>query len=160
MRRRNHRVQGGLTRSTPVPLAERPTELRNLALTAYSDDLTRHLEVSIEADALIDGAESGHLEGALAIDRPVAPDGSLDVRLDRITGRVTGRSVPSALLQGVLRGTPIVATRDIGPTIDIDATFSAGHQREVVVRALSKSMELDVSATVDPDGAVQTRQMR
>ncbi len=44
-------------RDVPVPLTDpdRPTEIRTLVLIVASDDLTDRLEMSVEADAVIDG---------------------------------------------------------------------------------------------------------
>ncbi|MCH7799333.1 MAG: hypothetical protein IID28_12940 [Planctomycetes bacterium] len=136
-------------RNVPVPLTDRPTEIRSLVLAVTSDDLTERIELVVKADAVIDGTESGMLEATLAIDDPVDADGSVNVRLERIRGHLVGRAVPTALLQGFLGGTPIVATRDIGPAIDIDADFSGGATRQVAVRIRAEAVEIDFDGTVD-----------
>ncbi|MHC4414137.1 MAG: AsmA family protein [Planctomycetota bacterium] len=136
--------------SAPVPLSRQDMMVEAMKLTATSDDLTEALVLSVEADALIDGIESGRLEGTITAERPVRPDGSLDLGLDRITGRIVGRSVPAALLQPLLKKTPIIVSRDVGPTIDVDATLSAEAGRMVNVSAKAKAVELAIEGTVDP----------
>ena len=141
-------------RHVPVPRTDRPTELRSLALSITSDDPTDRVDLTVEVDAMIDGTESGRLSGAITVVRLVGPDGSVSVGLDQIRGHLEGRSVPTALLQGALRATPIVATRDIGPTIDIDADFQPDGSVTILVRAAS--VQLDIAGTVDGSQQFQT----
>ena len=136
-------------RNAPVPLTDRPTELRVLSLVATTDDPTDHVDVTIEADAMLDGTRSGRLEGALTIDSPLDEAGVVSLTLDRVTGQVIGESMPTALLQRFLRGTPLVATRDLGPLMDVNAEFSTGTTRRVIVRARTESAALDFEGTVD-----------
>ncbi|MHC4447292.1 MAG: hypothetical protein ACYSXF_05865 [Planctomycetota bacterium] len=137
-------------RDAPVPLTDLPTVLQQLTLTATSAKLTEQVDVSVEADAIIQDSQPGRLEGQLTLRRPVTADGALDVRLDQVTGRVTGRSVPTALIQPFLSNTPIIASRDIGPTVDIDATFSAATAPVVTLAAEASVLQLAVSGTIDP----------
>ena len=138
-------------RNVAVPLADRDTSLQSLTVTAASDDLTKELVVSIEADAVINGSEAGRLEGTLTALRPVSPDGTWDVSLDRITGSLHGRSVPTALLQPLLSNTPFLATRDLGPTIDLDAEFPGGVEEPVTLTAEADAFQLTFSGRVNPD---------
>ncbi len=145
-----------------VPLTERPTEIRALTLTANSAGLTERLDLTLEIDAVIEGSESGRLAGQLSVDRPVEKGRLVSVGdlAYRTTGQITGRSVPTALLQETLRRTPVVAVRDLGPTLDIEARFSDGQQRNVTINARAESMELAAAGTVDPQGAVALQEMR
>ncbi len=136
-------------RNAPVPLTDRPTELRVLSLVATTDDPTDHVDVTVEAVAMLDGTRSGRLEGALTIDSPLDEAGVVSLRLDQVTGQLIGESMPTALLQRFLRGTPLVATRDLGPLMDVSAEFSTGTTRRVVVRARTESTALDFEGTVD-----------
>ncbi len=146
-------------RDVPVPLTDRPTEIRSLVLAVTSDDLTDRIEITVEADAVIDGTDSGRLEGTLAVADPVDADGSVRVRLEQITGHLVGRAMPTALLQGFLGGTPIVATRDLGPAFDIDADFSAGATRQVSVRVRAAAVEIDFDGTVDAARRLETERL-
>ncbi len=137
-------------RDVPVPLAARPTELRTLALSAETVNLSQRLDVRLDADAVIDGTGTGRLEAALSIDRPVGPQGQMIAGLDSVSGRIAGTSVPAALLQQALRATPIVAERDLGPTVDVDATIS-GAERRVALRATAEKATLELSGTIDQD---------
>ncbi len=142
-------------RDTPIPLTDLPTELRSLALSVSSQSLAGRVEITIKADAAIEGASVGMLEGAFLVESPVSADGSLrgglDL-LDRVTGRLTGRSVPTALFQQALRGMEIMAVRDLGPLLDIDADFSAGAERRVAVAARAQHLDLQFAGAVDPQG--------
>jgi len=147
-------------RNAPVPLTERPTELAVLSLVATTDDPTDHVDVTVEAVAMIDGTRSGRLEGALTIDSPLDEAGVVSLRLDRVTGQVIGESMPTALLQRFLRGTPLVATRDLGPLMDVDAEFSGGTTRQVTVRARTETVELDFDGTADDEGRFKAQRCR
>ncbi len=138
-------------RNAPVPLTDRPTELRVLSLVATTDDLTDRLDVTVEGDAMLDGTRSGRLEGAITIDSPLDEAGVVSLRIDQVTGRLIGESMPTALLQPLLRGTAFVATRDLGPLMDVTAEFSTGTTRRVVVRAGTETLSLDFEGTVDAD---------
>lgn len=142
-------------RNTPIPLTDLPTELHSLALAVSSQGLTGRVEVTIKADAAIEGASVGVLEGAILVESPVSADGSLRAGLElleRVTGRLTGRSVPTALLQQALRGTDIMAVRDLGPLLDIDADFSAGGERRVTLAAKAQHLDLQFAGAIDPQG--------
>ncbi|MHC4216926.1 MAG: hypothetical protein ACYSU7_00565, partial [Planctomycetota bacterium] len=137
-------------RNVPVLHANRRTELRTLKLSASSDALAEQVAIAIEADAVIDGAETGRLDADLNLERPVQPDGTLTLDLGRITGRVTGKAVPTALLQRFFAGTPIVVTRDIGPVVDLEADFSSGDARNVSITAVADAARVEFSGVVDP----------
>jgi hypothetical protein len=134
----------------PVLTAERPTELMDFHLTAASDALADHLAIDLEAAAEIEGTEAGRLEADLALEDPVSPDGAVTLDLGRITGRVTGNGVPSALLQGPFAGTPIVLTRDVGPTFDVAADFSADQDGAVSVTVDAEAVNVEFAGVVDP----------
>ncbi|MEE8459263.1 MAG: hypothetical protein V3S08_05295 [Phycisphaerales bacterium] len=136
-------------RNLPVPLTDLPTELETLSLVATTDDPTDKVNVTVEAGATLDGTRSGRLVGALAIDSPLDDEGIVSLRLDQVTGRLIGESMPTALLQRFLRGTSLVATRDLGPLMDINAEFSTGTTRRVTVRARTDNVTFDFEGTVD-----------
>ena len=127
--------------NVPVPFSDPPAAVRSLEAMARTDDLAERLEMSIELDAVIGDAETGRLEGQIIAKEPVGPDGSMAVGLAGLTGKITGRSVPSALLQPLLQKTPLVAARDLGPTIDLNADFSGG----VAVRKIESGILLPSS---------------
>lgn len=132
-----------------LPLAARQTELQSATVSITSENLTEKIELAIQVDALIDGNEAGRLHGDLAAHNIITTDGVINFSLDRITGRIEGRSVPTTLLQFALQGTPILVERDIGPTLDIDVSFSAGAQKEVSLTLSSPKINAELIATVD-----------
>jgi hypothetical protein len=134
----------------PVLLSERPTELRALHLTATSEDLADRMSIVIGADAVVDGVEAGRLDADLVIEQPVQPDGTFALDLGRIAGEVTGTGVPTALLQGAFARTPIVVSRDLGPSLDVEARFTADEGRVVEVTVESDAVEVEFSGLVDP----------
>lgn len=139
-----------------VPLSRRKMVVDSLKFSARSEDLMQRLVVTGEVDARVEApdmkgaTEMGRLEGTVVFERPVAPGGQVDVSLERVTGRLVGRRVPMALFQPALAATDIILTRDIGDTVDVDARFSTGARREIVITATSEHVELDLAATFDP----------
>jgi hypothetical protein len=134
----------------PVLTAERPTELTDLHLTATSDALAGHLAIGLTAVAEIEGVGAGRLEADLAVQDPVSPGGALTLDPGRITGRVSGHDVPTALLQSTLARTPIVLARDVGPTFDVEADLSAKRLGEVSVRVDAEAVKAEFAGVVDP----------
>lgn len=135
-----------------IPLSDPPVQVRSLALSARSDDLSEQLDVSVDLSATIDGTETGQLNATLAVERPVARDGSIAglwQLLARLTGSIEGRSVPLALIQPALQGTPVSVVRDLGPTVDVTARFSGGDDMDVSVTATAESASLDFSGRID-----------
>ena len=132
-----------------LPFAARDTELRSATFSIASENLTDAITLDIQLDALIDGNEAGRLQGDLAAHNIITTDGAIDFSLDRITGRVEGRSVPATLLQLALQGTPILVERDLGPTLDIDASFSQGAEKEVSLTLSSGKLNAQIVATVN-----------
>ena len=132
-----------------LPLAARDTELQSATFSITSENLTETIELAIRVDALIDGHEAGRLQGDLVAHNIITTDGAIDFSLDRITGRIEGRSVPTTLLQFALQGTPILVERDIGPTLDIDVSFSAGAEKEVSLTLSSSKLNAQIVATVN-----------
>ena len=134
-----------------LPLAARETELQSATFSITSENLTETIKLALQVDALIDGNEAGRLQGDLAAHNVITTDGAIDFSLDRITGRIEGRSVPTTLLQFALQGTPILVDRDIGPTLDMDASFSAGAEKEVSLTLSSPKINAELIATVDSE---------
>ncbi|MFB3137721.1 MAG: hypothetical protein ACE10B_00695, partial [Phycisphaerales bacterium] len=134
-----------------LPLAARETELQSATFSITSENLTETIKLALQVDALIDGNEAGRLQGDLAAHNVITTDGAIDFSLDRITGRIEGRSVPTTLLQFALQGTPILVDRDIGPTLDMDASFSAGAEKEVSLTLSSPKINAALIATVDSE---------
>jgi hypothetical protein len=134
----------------PVLLSERPTELRALYLTATSEDLADRMSLVVGADVVVDGVEAGRLDADLEIEQPVQPDGTFALDPGRIAGEVKGTGVPTALLQGAFARTPIVVSRDLGPSLDVEARFTAHGGRVVEVTIEAGAVGVEFSGLVDP----------
>ncbi|NBX25677.1 MAG: hypothetical protein EBQ99_06455 [Planctomycetes bacterium] len=71
------------------------------------------------------------------------------------TGSIEARQLPSTALDRWLKGTPLVAARDLGPTVDLSIQGGAG---EAKVRLVASRVQVQASAAVDAaSGAVQGR---
>jgi hypothetical protein len=136
----------------PVPLSPRPMTITMVKATARSSDLTDRLTLSMRAEALLDGSPGGTLAADLSVLHPIAADGSLDASLDGLTGTISAAAMPTGILQPFLTSTPISIARDVGPTIDLDARFSAGGGNTMEIRAASDAIRLEMAGRVDPAG--------
>ncbi len=143
----------------PVPFDDGGRTISRLELTLASANLADDLAIHLVADTAGDGADST-LRGDITLDAPLRDDGSPNVALTSIRGTLSGERVPTALLQPLLAGSAFVLARDLGPTVDVDATFTpvsagakAGSDVEINVTA-SPHASLEVAANVGADGAV------
>ena len=126
--------------------------VQQLVVTLMSDDLTQQVRVAMHGEAQLAEYQPSVLAANLDIEQLFAPDGQIQFALERITGAVRSERVPSPLLDPVLRqATPVVASRDFGPVMDIDATFSAGTQRDVSIVAVGPQARLEMRGVIDPD---------
>lgn len=132
-----------------LPLDGVKTEVLSAVVTAKTTDPTETITVSVKVDARIDGDPS-RFEAQIAATELVQPDGAVSWSLDQITGTVTVRSGPTKPLQKMFGDTPIVFARDLGETIDIDASFSAGETKEVSMTLTADRLTANVTARLDP----------
>ncbi|MCI0676545.1 MAG: hypothetical protein L0Y42_12325 [Phycisphaerales bacterium] len=151
----------------PILAQEVHGSIPSLAATLTSDDLTGQIDLGFEGQTQVEGFEPSPLRGRLTTHQLLSPNGDVEFALDRITGNVSGKAIPTAVLQPLLNDrTPIIASRDIGPTIDIDATFSGATAsersesavppaerppapRHVTLAAIGSKARLEITATVD-----------
>lgn len=140
-----------LCKDLPIRSADLRGQLQQLRATAVSNDLTKTIVIAIDSQAQLEGQPPSVLAASLSVDELLAPDGtpsSFDHIIERTTGTVQGTTVPTVLVQPMLANTPINAARDLGPVVDINASFSSGTSRDVsiVVAGLAR---LEMQATVD-----------
>jgi hypothetical protein len=142
----------------PLPTAP-PSQVQQLTFLATAKDLSSRLDVTVKADTVIDGQSPSSLNGAVSITPPFAKDGSPNLSLEAIEGTVTGTQVPTTLIEPFLTGTPLIASRDIGPAVDISAKFppqTAGTPRNVSINVTGAHAQLTAAAQVDAnDGSVR-----
>ena len=139
-----------------VPRAERPTVITAASLQARSADLTDQMTLSVTMTLSVRAGagsydEPGRLEGRIVVSRPVGADGRVQLGVDRLSGELTGRAVPTALAQPFFAGRRLMLGRDVGPTVDLDATFSSGDDGRMSIRAKAKHLELALEGTVEPE---------
>lgn len=119
-------------------------------LTAVSNDLTQTIVIAIDSTAQISGHPASTLAASLSVDELFAPNGALQLAIEKITGTVQSATVPTAIAQPMLANTPIVLARDVGPVLDVNASFSAGQTRHITIVADAAALRAEAQATVDP----------
>ena len=90
------------------------------------------------------------LAASLSADELFSADGTLASSqiVEKITGTIQGTTVPTVLVQPMLAKTPINAARDLGPVVDINASFSSGASREISVTVAGLA-RFEAQATID-----------
>jgi hypothetical protein len=111
--------------------------------------------VAVNAAVTLDGSAMT-AQAQMAAARPAAGRDLVGWATDprTWTGQVAIKGVPTVPLQRFVANTPLVLTRDLGPTIDL--SLSTGEGAGVDLSATSAHMQLVARATVDPtSGAMQ-----
>src|SRR5262249_27664126 len=89
-------------------------------------DLTKDAHAVAAADITIPGAQPGRLDADLMVAQPMKADGSFDLAVDKVQGKVVAKSIPAALLQPVLASTPLLAERALVRPVDASGAFQTG----------------------------------
>lgn len=134
--------------SLPILAKDVRGSVQSLDFTVRSEDLAKSIDMTIDGRAQLEGHEPSTLTGKVTVEQLFTKEGKVDFGLDRVTGSITGKAVPTPPLQPFLAATPIVALRDIGPTLDVDARFASGAQRDVSLIAAGSRARLEIKANV------------
>jgi hypothetical protein len=134
----------------PVVFSESEAIVHALDVQASSDDLARRIELTMNGKAQMQGADPSSISGAFSVNDPFNAAGEMTLAIDAITGSVTGTRVPSALLQPfIAAGSPLRLERDLGPTVDVSATFSEGESKQIELLASGEAVRLELTGTID-----------
>ncbi|MCA9285050.1 MAG: hypothetical protein KDA22_07545 [Phycisphaerales bacterium] len=141
--------------SVSLPLSGMTVSVKNMVASLAAPDLLGTATLTADGAATIDGNVASSLQANISAGGLFDEKGAFALALDRIEGSLDAKNVPTALAQPFLKDTPLVASRDLGPTIDALATFGAGTERRIDLSATTQQMKLVAGATVDPaSGAV------
>ncbi len=138
-----------------LPAAGMQVQVQSASLVVQAD-AGQPIKVETRSELQLDG-QAASTEVALQASRPATGVSLVAWATDprTWTGSVGVRNFPSATLQRWLAGTPLVAARDLGPSIDLSVQGSAGEAR---VQLQAQHLKLEASAAVDASsGAVQGR---
>ncbi len=160
----------GMIELTNVPLEVdgRSIAVSRAAVTINGAPLTEKITLDIMTDARIDGAAPSTLTGSFTIDKPLRPvtmapadffaaltdadakEPVVTAGITSISGTLKGDDAPTALIQPFLAGTPVRLSRDVGATVDIDATIVGGDSPRVTAVVNGAHLDVDLAAAVDP----------
>lgn len=135
--------------NVPIVAKDINGNVQSFTATLASDDLTKTLTLALNGDGQVEGQKPSTLAGNLSIDELFTPEGKAQFSIDKVTGSIKGTTIPTAIVQPMLSATPIVLTRDVGPTVDVDATFSAGAKRDIAMTVVGSLARLEIKANVD-----------
>ena len=112
-------------------------------------DMTGPAEVQVQAKGAVQGSEPSSLDVQLQLARLLTDAGWPAVDLAGVQGRVRGTNVPTAPLQQLLGRSPLVLARDVGPTVDVNASFADATGSGIKATVRSQHVQLDAEGTVN-----------
>lgn len=124
-------------------------DLDSLMLAVKSADLTGPTDATVALKGSVNGATKAALEGTLSVARTLAPDGAVAVDLGGVRGSIVGTNLPTAPLQRFLAETPVVLARDVGPTMDVRASFADATGRGISIALESEQIQATAEGSVD-----------
>ena len=136
-----------------LPAAGMQVQVRAASLSVQAD-ASKPIVVQAQSGVVIDG-QAVSVQVALEAARPSAGAAVAAWASDprTWTGSVGVRDFPTAALQRWLASTPLVATRDIGPTLDLSVQGGTG---EATLQLSGQHLQLKAAAAVNAStGAVQ-----
>jgi len=139
-------------RVTEAPVAASGMAMRIAQLRAdvRSEDLTGRIQADIEAEASIDGEPGAAVRAALVFDRLLAADGTPVIDLAAIHGSFEAKSVPTRPFERFVAGTGLELARDVGPRIDVAATFADAVGGQIELSARGSAISISAQGGVDP----------
>ena len=151
-------LQGGsanitaIAQNLPIPAADLRGMVHQFKATIASSDLTKTTVIAIDSNAQIEDQAPSTLTASLSVDELFTPKGDVQVAIEKVTGTLQGSTLPTSILQPAVdrAGLPVVLSRDVGPVLDVNASFSAGATREVTLNALAALLTVEAKGTVDP----------
>lgn len=137
-------------RDVPLPAPELDATIRELSATIASSDLARGVQIGVDGTTQVQNFEPSPLMARITMNEPFTAQGAFEFSLAKLTGSASGQAVPATIIQPLLATTPIIATRDIGATVDGQATFSPGEAKDISLVASGAYARLELTATVNP----------
>lgn len=123
--------------------------IEEAAIAITSKDPTDSVDIGVLAKGRVN-ASASNLDVALTVAHPLTADGKVAVDLGGIKGTVKGEGLPTAPLQLFVESTPLVLTRDVGPTVDINAAFADATGKGIKLSVKSERLKVSVEGGADP----------
>ncbi len=152
----------------PLRAGDISGEVRTFTASIVSDDLTQKLAIAAQGSGVFRPATTGAAPSAapspdqstltanLSITNPFTPEGRLHLAPENIAGSIEGRNVPASLAEMALARTPIRPARDLGPMLDVEASFPGGVGTGSDIRAFvhAAKASAEVVAQIDDDRSI------
>ncbi|MFM8783779.1 MAG: hypothetical protein ACKOFI_01130, partial [Phycisphaerales bacterium] len=119
-------------------------------VTVTSANLAGPLSVKADVRAAIEGASPASVQADVAIDRFLTPQGSMALDLAAIHGRVVATTVPTAPFERFVRDMGLELARDVGPSVDLDASFADAAGGDLSILLQSERVKARVAGSIDP----------
>lgn len=143
-------VQLAIT-SIAVPGVDVPSVLNDFTLQVQSQNVAQLVSLSMQGQGTIQDEPPSRFHGEFRVRNPIKQDGTIDFDLNRVAGEMTGERVPSSLLQPAFNDTPVVLSRDVGRTVDVDLQLNAEDDGVITIRAVGSRATVELAA-LDRDG--------
>ncbi len=132
-----------------APAGPVSVDVKSLTIGVQSNDVTQDIDLSILGSGMIDGSEPSTIDGAIKASKLLKSDGSVDFDIGKMTGTLQARALPTAVAQPFLKDTSLILSRDLGPTIDIDANFGSGEEKVVTLKASAQQLTAEMAAEIN-----------
>ncbi len=123
--------------------------LESATAKVNAKDMTGPADVLLQAKGAVQGSQPSSLDVQLQLARLLTDTGWPAVDLAGVQGRVVGTNVPTAPLQQLLGHSPLVLARDVGPTVDINASFANATGSGIKATVRSQHVQLDAEGSVN-----------
>jgi autotransporter translocation and assembly factor TamB len=90
--------------SLPILAKDVHGSIQSLNFTIHSEDLAKSIDMTVDGRGQLEGHEPSSLTGRVSIDQLFAKNGDVDFAIDRVTGSINGKAVPTPPLQPFLAG--------------------------------------------------------
>lgn len=151
------------TRSAQVDLPGHPDvqliDLAGLTLRVSAADLTKQVDVALDLHATVNRFQPTTMTASLAAFELLSPSGAFAFDPARLAGTIKATRLPAVMAQRFLADTPVVIERDLGPTLDVDATFATGERRAITLVATAANLMARLEADVDSKGGLEGRKL-
>ena len=135
-----------------------PLRISSADIAAKAADLTGAIDAEVSLHAALDGSAPSTVTARVRVDRLLTAAGEPVVDLSGIHGSVRADALPTPPFQRFAEGHGLVLARDIGPTIDLEATFADAKGGAISLYLRGQSVSLRAEGSADPStGAAHLR---
>ncbi|MFO0872804.1 MAG: hypothetical protein U0575_02375 [Phycisphaerales bacterium] len=135
-------------KNVALPLPQMLVDVTRLTANLESADLTQQIKLLVDGDATLNGNTPSAVHADIVANGLFAPDGAVTFKAEQVAADVAATNLPTALAEPFLKGQPLVASRDIGPTADATIKLPAGGG-EMTLTLKAANLGVEARGSVD-----------